>query len=88
MPEMTTAGALEVINAIKAVATVARCIDADSLEAFIAGGERFDAFGPLLDPTAWIKDHRRARVWPDGAKALLAFKRETERLASELEGAR
>lgn len=78
---MTTAGALEVINGIKVLATVSRRRPLDDLTGFIEQARREDAFRRTVDPTAWMRTHRRSDVWVEAAEAALAFRRTVERLA-------
>lgn len=83
--EVTRAGAAEMMNALRAVATVARSVGVEDVESFIAEGQREQALMPFVDPTAFIRHGRRVDFWIRAAEAFLTYRRACEELQAEEE---
>lgn len=88
-PELRRLTTLEcglVINAIRAVSTVALCLDADDLDAFVREADYEAAFMPFFDPTAYMRGGRESiEMWRDVAQAALAFRRTIAKYARTAE---
>lgn len=82
---VTEAGAAEMINALRAVATVARSVAIEDVEAFVAQGQREQTLMPFVDPTAFMRHGRRVDFWIRAAEAFLAYRRACEELQAEEE---
>lgn len=74
---MTDAEISVVLNKIRAICTVASCLDPAELEAFITQTTREETLMPFLDPTLFIQTREAGnlRYARDVAQALLALQR-------------
>jgi len=83
--QWTDASVLEVVNALRAVATVSRCVTVEDIEAFVRQAEYEDSFVPLFDPSLWMRTHRSVDFWRRVAEAFLVWRRAVDQIAAEQE---
>lgn len=56
-------------------------VPTEKIAALLQEVDRFDSFGPFLDPTAWMRSRDTSLVWRRLIAAFLEFRREVDGVA-------
>ena len=81
-----TAAQLAVKDLIEGQALVASAIPVADVQSLVNAYNHIEAFGPILDPTAWIGVHKTMPDHVRLAKAYLKFRQELESILNKNEG--